>query len=126
MTNETQTDRLAEVLQGWRQREVQMMGAAISRRDWHEMESAYNQLRDKMDSAETRNILRSLAADLANAEAALHKAIAWFDEYADQHERKATETSNVGETLDRLEKAKRNKARADELRAALNPGKESA
>jgi len=32
-----------------RRREVQMMGAAISTRSWHDMENAYNQLRDKID-----------------------------------------------------------------------------
>jgi hypothetical protein len=32
-----------------RQREVQALGAAISRRNWHDAEQAYNQLRDKID-----------------------------------------------------------------------------
>lgn len=41
-------DVLAEV-EAWRQREVQALGAALSRRNWHEMETAYNELRDKMD-----------------------------------------------------------------------------
>lgn len=37
-----------------RRREVQMMGAAISTRNWHDMENAYNQLRDKIDAELTR------------------------------------------------------------------------
>ena len=37
---------------GWRRREVQAIGAAISTRNWHSLETAYNQLRDKMDAAE--------------------------------------------------------------------------
>lgn len=40
-----------EALAAWRQREVQMIGAAISTRNWHAVEDAYNQLRDKMDAA---------------------------------------------------------------------------
>ena len=32
-----------------RKREVQAMGAALSTRNWHDMETAYNQLRDKVD-----------------------------------------------------------------------------
>lgn len=32
-----------------RKREVQAMGAALSTRNWHDMEAAYNQLRDKVD-----------------------------------------------------------------------------
>lgn len=34
---------------GWRRREVQRIGAAISTRNWHDLETAYNELRDKMD-----------------------------------------------------------------------------
>ena len=34
----------------WRRREMQAIGAAISTRSWHELERAYNQLRDKMDA----------------------------------------------------------------------------
>jgi hypothetical protein len=37
--------RLADL----RQREVQALGAALSRRNWHEAEMAYNHLRDKLD-----------------------------------------------------------------------------
>ena len=37
-------------LEALRRREVQMMGAAISTRSWHDMENAYNQLRDKIDA----------------------------------------------------------------------------
>jgi hypothetical protein len=40
-----------------RRREVQMMGAAISTRSWHDMEHAYNQLRDKIDAELTRQML---------------------------------------------------------------------
>lgn len=32
-----------------RKREVQALGAALSRRDWHATEMAYSQLRDKLD-----------------------------------------------------------------------------
>lgn len=45
-----------------RQREVQMMGAAISTRSWHDMESAYNQLRDKIDAELTRQHRAALEA----------------------------------------------------------------
>lgn len=41
-------------LEALRRREVQMMGAAISTRSWHDMENAYNQLRDKIDAELTR------------------------------------------------------------------------
>ena len=41
-------------LESLRRREVQMMGAAISTRSWHDIESAYNQLRDKIDAELTR------------------------------------------------------------------------
>ncbi len=40
-----------EALVAWRRREIQMIGAAISTRDWHGVETAYNQLRDKIDTA---------------------------------------------------------------------------
>ena len=36
-------------LDALRQREVQSIGAALSRRNWQETEMAYNQLRDKID-----------------------------------------------------------------------------
>jgi len=36
---------------GWRRREMQAIGAAISTRNWQALESAYNELRDKMDIA---------------------------------------------------------------------------
>ena len=36
-------------LETLRQREVQSIGAAVSRRNWQETEMAYNQLRDKID-----------------------------------------------------------------------------
>lgn len=38
-------------IEAWRRREVQMIGAAISTRDWHGVENAYNRLRDKIDAA---------------------------------------------------------------------------
>jgi hypothetical protein len=43
-------------LDGLRQREVQALGAALSRRNWQETEMAYSQLRDAIDHAliETR------------------------------------------------------------------------
>ena len=44
-----------------RRREVQMMGAAISTRSWHDMENAYNQLRDKIDRELTRQKLATPA-----------------------------------------------------------------
>ena len=33
-----------------RRREVQAIGAAISLRNWHALEQAYNRLRDKLDN----------------------------------------------------------------------------
>jgi len=42
-----------------RQREVQMMGAAISVRSWRQMEDAYNKLRDKID----RELIRRRRAE---------------------------------------------------------------
>ena len=44
-----QVAALVEALGLLRQREFQMMGAAISRRNWHELEAAYNAARDRMD-----------------------------------------------------------------------------
>lgn len=37
------------VLQAMRHRSVQAIGAGLSRRDWHATETAYNELRDRMD-----------------------------------------------------------------------------
>lgn len=37
-------------IEAMRQREVQMIGAAISNRNWHSVEDGYNQLRDKLDA----------------------------------------------------------------------------
>jgi len=37
-------------LDALRTREVQRMGAAISKQSWHEMEASYNELRDKIDA----------------------------------------------------------------------------
>lgn len=56
----TNDEREALDLEALRRREVQMMGAAISTRNWHDMESAYNQLRDKVDAELGR--LRRLAS----------------------------------------------------------------
>lgn len=50
---------------------------------------------------------------------AVEKAAVWFDEYAFQHGCKATQTGDLEERASRLDKAKRNKERADELRATL-------
>ena len=44
LTNPSEIER-------WRLDEVQAIGAAISTRNWHSLETAYNQLRDKMDRA---------------------------------------------------------------------------
>lgn len=62
-------------LTNWRQREVQMLGAAISRRDWHDLESAYNQLRDKMDAALIRpaTTIEALQAQVAAKDAEIAK-----------------------------------------------------
>jgi hypothetical protein len=38
-----------EEITDWRRREVQAIGAAISTRNWHTLETSYNSLRDKMD-----------------------------------------------------------------------------
>lgn len=38
-------------LQAIRQVQVQAIGAAISRRNWHDCEAAYNQVRDRIDAA---------------------------------------------------------------------------
>lgn len=46
-----QPNPLAAEVKIARQREVQMLGAALSRRDWHATEAAYNQLRDRLDAA---------------------------------------------------------------------------
>ena len=40
---------MLEALETLRQREVQMIGAAISTRNWHDLETAYNQGRDRLD-----------------------------------------------------------------------------
>lgn len=57
-------------------------------------------------------------ADKALREA-LEKAIGWFDEYATEHANKSVAATTSKEVAARWEKAKRNKDRADELRAAL-------
>lgn len=38
-----------DLVNGIRQRQVQNLGAALSRRDWYATEAAYNDLRDRMD-----------------------------------------------------------------------------
>lgn len=46
------TDTRAEVereIVAWRTRELQMLGSGLSLRSWHQVEDAYNQLRDKID-----------------------------------------------------------------------------
>lgn len=58
-TDNTVTVTQADFLKAIRQREVQMQGAAISLRDWHGMEVAYNALRDKIDAELTRLHLAS-------------------------------------------------------------------
>lgn len=42
--------RLKDNLVVLRRREVQMLGAALSLRDWHSTEVAYDQLRDRIDN----------------------------------------------------------------------------
>ena len=37
------------IVERLRRDEVQAIGAALSLRDWHKLEQAYNALRDKMD-----------------------------------------------------------------------------
>jgi hypothetical protein len=64
----------------------------------------------------------ALIADLLNA---LEKAAVWFDEYAFQHGCKATQTADRGEQASRLDKAKRNRERADELRAVIGKAVQS-
>lgn len=44
------TVEAVEFLEAIRQREVQMQGAALSLRNWYDMEVAYNALRDKIDA----------------------------------------------------------------------------
>jgi hypothetical protein len=48
--DEARVTEIRDVLGILRQRELQLMGAAISRRDWHAMETAYNQGRDRLDA----------------------------------------------------------------------------
>jgi hypothetical protein len=43
-----------------RSREMQAIGAAISNRNWHDLETAYNQGRDRLDRILTARVLRSL------------------------------------------------------------------
>jgi len=45
----TDNTALAQELETLRSRETQMLGAAISRRNWQDVEAAYNQLRDRQD-----------------------------------------------------------------------------
>jgi hypothetical protein len=45
-----------------RSREIQAIGAAISNRNWHDLESAYNQGRDRLDSILTARKLRERRA----------------------------------------------------------------
>lgn len=49
---------LKAAVNAWRRNEVQAIGAAISTRNWHNLEVTYNSLRDKMDAA-----LRALAKE---------------------------------------------------------------
>lgn len=72
----------SDTLTAWRQREVQALGAAISNRSWHALETAYNTLRDKMDTiihqpqpaaaatppSPTNTEVDALAAKLADAD----------------------------------------------------------
>lgn len=56
---------------GWRRREVQAIGAAISTRNWQSLEAAYNELRDKMDRAIGGNACQSSGSADANSLMAL-------------------------------------------------------
>lgn len=47
--NSNPNPEVREGLELLRTREVQMMGAAISTRNWHNMETAYNAGRDRLD-----------------------------------------------------------------------------
>ena len=49
---------LREALGTLRQREFQMMGAAISLRNWHKLEVAYNAARDRMDAEPIRPFIK--------------------------------------------------------------------
>jgi hypothetical protein len=43
--------KLEAAIENLRQREVQALHAGLSRRDWHETETAANQLRNRIDDA---------------------------------------------------------------------------
>ena len=50
MTDKADNDALVrDELAAMRKREVQLIGAGISMRDWHATEIGYNQLRDRID-----------------------------------------------------------------------------
>lgn len=54
---------LREQVQAIRQRSVQAIGAGLSRRNWHATETAYNELRDKLDE-----LLRQAATPVLSSE----------------------------------------------------------
>lgn len=47
---EPERSPLIEVLEIAAERDLQMLGAGLSKRSWHEVETAYNQLRDRIDA----------------------------------------------------------------------------
>ena len=51
-----EVERFEAVVKVARRCEVTMMGAAISKRDWHSLEVAYNKLRDRMDAELNRPV----------------------------------------------------------------------
>lgn len=70
--------------------------------------------------AEKDTTIAALKAELAEARRALAQGVAWFTEYADDHECKAGQASDACEHRARQDKAKRNRARAAFLAIAAH------
>jgi len=61
---------------------IQALGAALSRREWWEVEQAYNRIRDEFDRRPTDTRLEALEAALAKAVATITELEAALDRAA--------------------------------------------
>lgn len=62
-TLEAQLAEARDELEIGRRREIQMIGAAISTRNWHDAENGYNQIRDRIDRLLTKFTLSKIGGN---------------------------------------------------------------
>lgn len=83
MTDTTQgatPQETRDVLEILRRREIQMMGAAISTRSWHDMEAAYNAGRDRLDALLITIDRARSRLPLPNEGVEIARIVGWIEE----------------------------------------------